>query len=250
VPAEYKAAAAYGEKKDYEHFREDYSRSALLLQSLGINLNLAPVADIALNSNNECLKGRCFGETPEQVAEFVRISVEVSHAQGLRSCLKHFPGLGAAHIDPHQALAEAGYDAIVWQQRERIPFVAGIEAGADMIMTTHLLVPALDSISATGSPKIVGELIRKNLDFDGPVITDDLTMKGAESLGDIGERTVRAFEAGHDLLLFGQDYESAMRAYDHFARAVANGEIDRELLQTSLDRVAGLKFRLGRSAVS
>jgi len=249
APAEFKAATVYGARRDVEHFREDYTRAALLLESIGVNLNLAPVVDLRLNEKNTCLAERCFSADPEVVAMFARVSVAVSHGQGLLSCLKHFPGLGAAQIDPHQRTATADYDPLIWQQRERIPFAAGIDAGADMVMTTHLALPRIDPVPATGSRKVVTQLLRENLEFDGVVATDDLTMKGAESLGDIGERTVAAFKAGHDLLLFGRDYESAIQAYDRLARAVSEREIDRSAVRISLDRIAGLKFRLGRSVV-
>jgi len=249
APAEYRAASVYGARKDIEHFREDYTRAVVLLESIGVNVNLAPVVDLWLNDKNDCLAQRCFSSDPEVVAMFARASVAVAHSHGLLSCLKHFPGLGAARIDPHRKTATADYDLLVWQQRERIPFAAGIEAGTDMIMTTHLSLPRIDPVPATGSRKVVGKMIRENLEFDGVVITDDLTMKGADSLGDIGERTVAAFNAGHDLLLFGSDFESAVQAYDRFARAVSDREIDKAAIRASLDRIAGLKFRLGRSVV-
>ena len=249
APAEYKAAADYGNRNDLNHFCEDYARAAVLLESIGVNLNLAPVADLWLNQRNDCLRDRCFGADPGRVAEFVRASVTVAHEHGLLSCLKHFPGLGAAQIDPHLATAQADYDRLIWEQREKIPFDTGVDAGADLIMTTHLLLPRFDRVIATGSSRIVKELIRENLDFDGLVITDDLTMKGADVLGDMGERSLAALRAGHDILLFGRDYEAAISAYEGVARAVAGRQIDRAQIGTSLDRVAGLKFKLGRSVV-
>lgn len=249
APAEFKAAAFYGARKDLERFREDYTRAAVVLESIGVNLNLAPVVDLCLDENNPCLKQRCFSNDPEVVSMFARASVAASHSQGLLSCLKHFPGLGAARIDPHEQTAVADYDIIVWQQRERLPFAAGIEAGTDMIMTTHLSLPRIDPTPVTGSRTVVSKFLRENLEFDGVVITDDLTMKGADALGDIGERTLAAFKAGHDIFLFGRDFERAIRAYDRFAQAVTDGEIDQAPIRSSLDRIAGLKFRLGRSVV-
>jgi len=85
--------------------------------------------------------------------------------------------------------------------------------------------------------------------FDGIVITDDLCMAGAESLGSYGERTVAAFNAGHDILLFGQNVDASMEAYDYFSEAVERGEIDPEQLQTAHQRVSGLKFSLRRTAI-
>ncbi|MEK7774702.1 MAG: glycoside hydrolase family 3 N-terminal domain-containing protein [Candidatus Zixiibacteriota bacterium] len=249
APAEILAAWEYGSRNHLERFAEDYGRSALYMESLGFNMNLAPVCDIFLDKNNVCLHGRCFGDTPERVAQFVQQSVAVSRRTGLISCLKHFPGLGAAEIDPHVRVAEASYDEMVWQQRERIPFAAGIDAGADMIMTTHVRLPKIDQQIVTGSSKIISSLIRRQLQFDGIVITDDLCMAGAEPLGSYGERTVAAFNAGHDILLFGQKLGASMEAYDYFCEAVERGEVNREQLQTAHQRVSGLKFSLRRTAI-
>jgi beta-N-acetylhexosaminidase len=216
APAEFKSAAEYGRNNSIEHFREDYRRSVVAMTSLGFNLNLAPVADIHLNKKSACLDGRCFGYDPARVAEFVRVSVAVAHSQGMLCCLKHFPGLGAASIDPHEATATAAYDRMLWQQRERIPFAAGVEAGADFVMSTHM------------------------------IITDDLSMKGSEMLGDYGRRAVAAFNAGHDLLMFCHDFEATLEAFEYFAGAVRSGEIDPERVNTALDRVSGVKLKLGR----
>jgi beta-N-acetylhexosaminidase len=248
APVEYRAAAEYG-KGNVERFVEEYSRAAMYMDALGVNLNLAPVADIFLDADNSCLHDRCFSDDPATVARFVDAAVRVSRTYGLMSCLKHFPGLGAAVNDPHAQTAIAEYDEMTWQNREMLPFAAGVSAGADMIMTTHMLVPALDHTIVTGSEKILNDLVRNLLTFDGPIITDDLAMGGAAALGDIGERTVAAFNAGHDLLLFGQDYDASFRAYDYFVDAVKRGEITEARIRESLERVAGIKFKLGRSVM-
>ena len=246
APVEYRAAAEYGREKTTARFVEQYSRAAVYMEALGININLSPVADVFLDPANSCLKERCFSDSPEQVARFVESAVAVSRTAGLLSCLKHFPGLGAARNDPHQSRAIASYDRMLWAQRERIPFAAGVTAGCDLIMTTHVRVPAFDKRIATGSEIIIAEFIRESLGFEGPVITDDLCMAGAAELGDIGERAMAAFNAGHDLLLFGQDLDASMQAYESFRKAAERGEIDPERIQRSLDRLAGIKIKLGK----
>jgi beta-N-acetylhexosaminidase len=249
APAEFASPAEYGGSGGLEHFGEDLGRAALCLEKMGVNLILAPVCDIFLNDRNECLRDRCFGRKAEEVMPFVERAVAVLNRCGLLSCLKHFPGLGAAEIDPHKATSVVSYDEFIWEQRERLPFSAGVERGADMVMTTHVRMPAIDSRIATGSKKIVEDLLRDRLGFDGPIITDDLTMAGAAALGHAGERAMAAFDAGHDLLLFGQDIEAAMEAYDFFKDAVVRGEISKDRIVASLDRVAGIKFKLGKSVV-
>jgi beta-N-acetylhexosaminidase len=246
APAEFKAPAVYAARNDLEHFREDYHRSVVLMTSLGINLNFAPVADLFLDRRNKCLEGRCFGADPDQAAGFIKTSIAVAHNQGMLACLKHFPGLGAALIDPHEDTARADYDRVLWAQRERRPFAAGIDAGADLIMTTHMIAPKLDQSMVTVSPLIISDLIRDDLNFDGPVITDDLTMKGAASLGDFGQRAVAAFNAGHDLLMFCHDFEATTEAFAYFVGAVRAGEVSPERVSLALDRVSGLKLKLGK----
>jgi beta-N-acetylhexosaminidase len=249
APIEFKAASYYSQQNRFEQYQEDYKRAAVYMETLGFNLNLAPVADIFLDPENSCLQDRCFGNTPEVVARFVRASVIVAKSAGMLSCLKHFPGLGAAKNDPHKQTSVANYDMMIWQQREKIPFSAGIDAGADVIMTTHVHLPKLDNHIATVSPYVISQMIRGDLGFDGPVITDDLCMQGIFSLGDVGERAVSAFNAGHDLLLFGQDSDAAMKAYDYFCEAFRRKEIDPIRIKNSLDRIAGIKFKLGRTVL-
>lgn len=247
APAEFGSAWSFGTSATVARFSEVYTRSVTLLESLGFNLNLAPVCDLYLHSANSCLQDRCFGSTVEVVAPFIAEAVKVSRRCGLLSCLKHFPGLGAAVADPHKKTAEADYDLLVWQQRERMTFVAGVEAGADMVMTTHLKLPEIDNEIATVSRKIVGSMLRQELPFDGLIITDDLTMAGARSNGHIGELAVAAFNAGHDLLLFGRDFELAMEAFDYFRDAVKRGLISPERLRASLRLVTGCKLKLSSS---
>ena len=130
-----------------------------------------------------------------------------------------------------------------------IPFADGLAAGADLIMTTHLSLPNINETIVTGARGVISEMVRLMLSFDGPVITDDLTMQGAAALGNIGERTVAAFTAGHDLLLFGRDYEAAMRAYDYFVDAFGRGEVTEEQITAALNRVTGTKYKLTRSVM-
>ncbi len=249
APAEFSAAEDYGSRLGIEAFEEDFGRAALCMEKLGVNLVLAPVCDIFLNEKNTCLKGRCFGQSAYEVIPFVEKAVEVCHKYGLLSCLKHFPGLGAAGIDPHEKTTTAEYDELVWEQREKLPFAAGIEKGADFVMTTHIELPAFDNQMVTASEKIITGYLRQRLAFDGPVITDDLTMTGAARLGSVGSRAVAAFNAGHDLLLFGQDLDAAMEAYEYFKDAAQRGEISPDRIKASLDRITGIKFKLGKSVL-
>lgn len=250
TPAEYMSPSKYAEQNNVEKFIEDYSRSVMYMESLGINLNLAPVADIYLNPKNEVMKDRCFGTTADQVSIFVEAAIEVAKKSSMLSCLKHFPGLGTTEIDPHKQTAKADFDRIVWNQREKLPFLAGVNKGVEFIMTTHINIPNLDDQIVTVSKKIIDELIRENLSFDGLVITDDLCMDGADNIGDYGDRAVKAFNAGHDILLFGQKFDITIEAYEYFVGAVERGEISKQRLNSALSRISGTKFKLERSVMN
>ena len=219
------------------------------MESLGINLLLGPVADIFLNKQNSCLEGRCFGADAGTVALFVAQAVYLIHNAGLLACLKHFPGLGAATVDPHLGLAEADYTRDQWLKREKIPFEDGLAKGAEMVMTTHLRLPGISPETATDSSFIINDLLRRELDFDGAVVTDDLTMAGALGLGNPGERALKAFLAGHDILLFGRDWSAAEAAHSCLVNAFDDGVIEPERLILSLDRVAALRYKLRQPSV-
>lgn len=249
APAEYPAASEFGRLNNLELFEECFGRSAYYIHSLGVNLLLGPVADLKLNESNRCLEGRTFSDNPAKVIPFIEIAVRVANRVGLLTCLKHFPGLGASEIDPHLKMARADYDLQVFLNRESLSFKAGIDCGADMIMTTHLLLPNIDSRPVTDSNKILNLLLREKLNFDGIVMTDDLLMKGVKKLGGYGKRALRAFNAGHDILLFGRDFEAAREAVASLKKAYNKGEIDDERLEISLDRISGVKSKLTTSVI-
>jgi beta-N-acetylhexosaminidase len=249
VPAEFSAPAYYAAAGNRELFAEHYSRAAYYLHSLGVNLILGPVADIMLSEENDCLKERTFGNTPEAVVPFIEESVSISHRAGLLCCLKHFPGLGAARNDPHEELAVADYEYDTFVGREAIPFKAGIKAGADMVMTTHLSLPKFDEVPVTASQKVVTGLLRGDLGFDGIVISDDLLMTGADVLGNFGERALKAFLAGHDILLFGTNFGAAREALSYLRTAYKKGIIEEKRLRLSLNRISGIKSKLTQPAI-
>ncbi len=241
APAEYGAASDYGKDNKLELFEEQFNRAAYYLASIGINLFLGPVADIGLNEQNKCLEGRTFGNSPAQVIPFVERAVKIVHKAGMLACLKHFPGLGAASFDPHEKLSEADFDYQTFNNREGIAFKSGIDVGADMIMTTHLLLPKIDDKPATLSDKIVRNILRGTLGFDGIVITDDLLMGGAGNPENIGETALESFNAGHDIMLIGQDWKTCRNAVQYFKNAYDDGRLSKDKLRRSLGRISGIK---------
>lgn len=247
APAEYPAPSEFGKLHGLESFYEAFSRAAYYIRSLGVNVLLGPVADLEINKNNKCLKNRAFGDNPARAIPFVESAVKITAKAGLLSCLKHFPGLGASKEDPHLHMAAADFDLQTFLNREALTFKAGIDAGADMVMTTHIHLPRLDHHPVMISEKIVNLLLRDKLNFDGVVITDDLLMEGGSSMGNYSQRAIKTFKAGHDLLLFGRNFSAARDAVKYLKKAFENGEIAEERLAVSLDRISGVKSKLSTS---
>jgi len=249
APAEYGSAEDYGRQNNYQLFEEQFSRAAHYIHSLGFNLFLGPVADLFINKKNQCLKGRTFGDNPAKVIPFVERAIRICQRVGLLSCLKHFPGLGSAYEDPHLKMAQTDTDLQTFLNRDGLTFNAGIECGADLVMTTHVLLSEFDKLPATHSEMIISLLLREKLNFDGVVISDDLLMRGLDDFGDYGERALKAFLAGHDILLFGANWKAAQAAVLRIKKAVRDGQIDEARLEISLNRISGIKSKLSVSAI-
>ena len=205
------------------------------LAGAGVNLNLAPVADANTNPQNPVIGVRSFGADPELVARHVAAFVRGTQRQRIAACAKHFPGHGDTAADSHLDLPTAGGsldDAL-------LPFRAAIAAGVRAVMTAHVLVPELDSVPATLSPRILTTLLREELGFQGLVITDALEMRAISDGVGVEEAAVRALAAGADALCVGHDlHEEAVAAIVRaVAAAVAAGRLSLERLEEAAGRV-------------
>ncbi len=195
--------------KASERVAKEAEVCAQALKSLGFNLNLAPVLDLAGEEAPDFLKGRTFGLDPEKVSLLGEVYVRSFLKEGVFCCAKHFPGLGEARIDPHEELP------YLPQLREKalLPFKKAIRAGVPLVMTTHLVVESLDHKPATFSSKIVLWL-REKLGFKGLILSDDLFMGAVTRSSTLEEILYFTLEAGHDLLLLGQDFKAGIAAVE------------------------------------
>ena len=201
-----KAPLSLASEEDPE---EAVAREAVLcareLKRWGFNFNLAPVLDLGEETAPSFLKGRTFGGDPQMVAGLARVYIRAFLAEGLLCCAKHFPGLGKAQLDPHEDLPVLE----TLDPQALRPFGAAIAAGVPCVMTTHLLIQELDREPATFSSRIVS-LLREELSFSGLVLTDDLFMGAVQKKMDLAEAALKAFLAGHDLLLLCQDFSQSL----------------------------------------
>ncbi|MDP9022045.1 MAG: beta-hexosaminidase [Actinomycetota bacterium] len=214
------------------------------LAAVGINLNLAPVADVRTNPGNPVIGDRALSADPKAASDLVQAQIAGYHDAGIAATVKHFPGHGGADVDSHERMPVVNAPRQVWSDVHLPPFVAAVRAGVDAVMTAHLSAPALDPAGtpATLSPRIVGGLLRQQMSFDGVVMTDSLWMGGVRNGRDDGEIVVAALEAGCDVLLMPVDAATAVRA---IVGAVRSGRLSQETIADATRRVLRLKAQLG-----
>lgn len=214
------------------------------MRAIGVNWSFGPVADINNNPDNPVINVRSFGADPRRVAAYVAAAVRGLHDGGALSTIKHFPGHGDTATDTHIGLATIKADRQRLDQLELIPFRAGINAGADAVMTAHVATPAItgDELPATLSHRMTTDLLRRELKFDGLIVTDSLGM-GAITRGfPGGEAAARAVKAGADVALSPPDVKGAIEAIE---AAVRSGELTEERINESVRRILRAKHRLG-----
>ena len=223
-------------------------RSAAGLRRSGVGLNLAPVADVRTSARDAVIGDRSFGSNPTVVAPLVSAAVEGLRGGGVGATLKHFPGLGGAAGDPHNAIPTDPTSEADWLRVQAPGFQAGIAAGADAVMTTAVYVPGLGggSTPAMFSAPVVGRL-RTQLGFGGVIITDSLSMGGIGAKWPLPEAAVMALAAGNDMLLLSNgDLGYEGEAMAAVRAAVLSGRLDRAKLHESATRVNALRDRWGR----
>lgn len=212
------------------------------LVSCGFNTDLAPVADVWSNPQNTVIGDRAYSDDFARAAVLVAAAVEGFHEGGVACTLKHFPGHGDTAADSHSGAAYVTKTLDELRAGELLPFQAGIDAGADMVMTGHLTVSDVEEVPAVFSYRIVTQLLREEMGFDGVVITDSLQMKAVTKFYDSGQAAVLAVQAGADILLCPVDLQEAA---DALLEAVETGIISEERLNESVLRILKLKEERG-----
>ena len=226
----------------YPAITVDTKKKDKFLRSLGINCNLAPVADVSY-SRYDFIYRRAPSNSVRRASKIVRRIVKQMSRDKVVSCVKHFPGYGN-NGDTHGRVIRDRRSKFTFITRDLRPFSEGIEAGADMIMVSHTIVNAFDKKNPASLSKKVNKYIRKNMGFDGVVITDGLGMAGVTRFAgnDQGEAAVRAVKAGNDMICATGDYESCFKSVKY---AVKHGRISRKQIDDSVRRILIMKIRRG-----
>jgi beta-N-acetylhexosaminidase len=230
--------------------QEAFAARAATLAESGVSVNFGIVADVT-GDPESFISGRVLGTEPSAAAE--RVAAAVTGELGVvMSTLKHFPGHGAAPGDSHSSVPTAPLTIDEWRAGPALPFAAGIDAGAELVMTGHLAYPVVDPAPASLSPEW-HRILRDELGFDGVVVTDDMLMlqrNGLAEFADPGENAVRAIAAGGDLLLyvlpadpseFGISVDGLVAS---IVSAVESGRIPESRLDEAAERVMELRRSL------
>ena len=234
-----------GQAGDSSAARSEGENTGSFLREVGVNVDLAPVLDVALPQTADTIADRTFGDDPALVAELGVAFIEGLQSQGVAATAKHFPGLGLATTNPDDnvvTIAAQNEDLDAALQ----PFEAAIEAGVQLTMVSSASYPSLgsDRPAALAQPVVQG-LLRDDLGFDGVVITDDLqSVAIEEQTNSTANAAVAALRAGCDLVLFATTAQGAVGAFNAITEAAKDGRLTRDQLQQSYDRITQLKAEL------
>lgn len=230
------------EDADYVYYMAETIGSQI--GELGFNVDFAPVADVKTTEMNSEIGTRSFGDDPKKVAEYVSAYVKGLESQNICSTLKHFPGQGSSSGDTHQGSVDIDSSISKLRQIDFVPFVNGMDAGADFVMISHISVSRVTETSepASLSNLIMTTILREELNYSGLIITDAFDMASITDKYPAGDAAVKSFEAGADIILMPEDLPGA---FDAVLKRVQSGKITEKRLNDTVQRILKLKFQKG-----
>jgi beta-glucosidase-like glycosyl hydrolase len=227
--------AAIASLGDADFVRRAARLTAREARTMGVNWAFGPVCDVDIAPQNPIVGTRAFSGDPSVVADLAAEWIDACQAEGVLACAKHFPGHGRTTVDSHLALPVVDADQDTLMGSDIVPFRAAIDSGVASMMVAHVAYPALDpgGVPATFSREMLQWLLRRQLGYDGLIVSDSLTMAGAHGGRGDAENAVAALRAGCDLLLEPGDLDAVARALDE---ALAKRVLDKELVHQSIRR--------------
>ncbi len=222
-----------------EKIVQDAKEKSQLLKSIGLNMNLAPVADVS-TSSSDFIYARSFGKGAEETATYIAKVIETMKEEKIVSSMKHFPGYGN-NKDTHTGIAidQRPYETFI--SSDFLPFEAGIKIGAPTIMVSHNVVESMDKNYPASLSKDVHQILREDLNFSGIMITDDLAMDAVKQYAQNKKAAVQAVKAGNDMLISSNFEEEKQQVLD----AIATGEISEETINIAVRRILACKLAYG-----
>ena len=235
----FKSPRDYYLEGGYDLLEQTEKEKAELLKSIGLNLNLAPVADISTNED-DFIYIRTFGEDADKTSEYVTKMVGYANSNKINSTLKHFPGYGN-NTDTHTGVAIDKREYSAFEENDYKPFEAGIKANVPSILISHNIVTCLDENTPSSlSSKVIGEL-RNKLGFTGIIMTDDLAMDAVKEYVDNGKAATMAINAGNDMIITS-DF---MSMKNELINSVKSKEISEDTINKAVTRVIAWKYYSG-----
>lgn len=221
------------------------------VNAFGFNVTMAPVMDVNSNPDNPIIGKRSFGNNKEIVSKMGVEEMKGIQSKGIIPVIKHFPGHGDTDVDSHLGLPVVHNSLESIREMELVPFQKAIDHQADMTMVAHILLPEIDNEDpASLSKNVVTTILRGELGFDGVTITDDMTMGAILENYDIGDATVKAVQAGNDIVLVCHGDENKLKAVHSLTKAVESGTIKEERINESVERILLLKEKYNLSSTS
>lgn len=210
--------------------------------SFGFNMALTPVLDINSNPNNPVIADRAYGTQPELVARLAIQEMKGIKEQCVIPVVKHFPGHGDTSVDSHIGLPILNHPLQRLKDFELVPFDEAIKNGADVVMVAHILIADIDADNPSSLSKaVITDLLRHHMNFDGVVISDDLTMGAITENMDLGQAAIKAVNAGSDIILVCHGYHDQIAIIKALKTAVEQGDISRQRIDQSVYRIISLK---------
>jgi len=237
-------ARAAADVRDAAQARADGRAAARTLRSAGVNMDLAPVADVGRPGSALVGERRIYSTSPERVAALAGAFAAGLHDGHVRATAKHYPGFGAATVNTDNAPARVTASLATLRSVDARPFAALIDAGVDAVMLSTAVYPAVDPRPAAFSSRWADDELRGRLGFRGVTMTDDLGTPAVQPYGSIAQRAVLAVRAGVDLPLFSSTYRDSARAAEGLLAAAKRGELDRAALRAQAQRVLALRSKL------
>ncbi len=212
------------------------------LTEYGINLDFAPDADVLTNSSNQVIGSRSFGTTGKTVAEMAVAMANGLQESGVWACFKHFPGHGATVGDTHSGMATTDRSLKQLKKQELVPFASAAENNIPFVMVSHISVPKVigDNTPSSLSSKMMTDILRTDLKYEGIIITDAMNMGAIINNYDPQKAVLTSFEAGADMILMPNDFK---KSYNRLLKAVQKGTITEERLDESVRRILKLKLQ-------
>lgn len=234
--------SAYGQSENPEEVRDIGKTLAAAISGVGFNLNFAPVADVVSNEENTELKTRSFGSDAAVVSSLVSYEISGMQNNGVMAAMSHFPGAGSTASDPAEGTVNTDRSQKQFHDSDLLPFAEGIKADAACIVVSNMTATALDSVPCSMSSKVITGLLREEMEYDGIIITGQLTDKAITDHYTTEQAVVQAVQAGADMLLCPQSMEAT---YTALSEAVSKGSITEEQLNQSVTRILTAKLEYG-----